>query len=108
MKNKKEYFETPEEIIDAIEKGKQQAAEALEKSEAEARIAKTCFQQGPAYAYLGERHKLESKKWGRKYVLLTERTIPALSQKLAEIKTPMMFAGMDPSIPRRIRKPSKK
>ncbi len=108
MKNEKEYFENADKIVSAINRAKKEAAEALEKSDSESQISKTCFRQGPAYAHLGESHRMTSKKWARKYVLLTEKTIPALVQKLAEMKTPMMFEELSPSILRRINKSTKK
>lgn len=102
------YFNNEEEILAAIEKARVQAKKALASSEAESTIAKTCYHEGPNYKSLGDDHSLASRKWAREYIRLTEKTIPALSQKLAEIRTPVLFNGMDSAIPRRTRKPTRK
>lgn len=108
MSRKKAYFENEDEILEAISNAKDMAKKALANSEAEEAIAKTCYHQGPGFKFLGDTHKTNSQRWARKYVCLTENTIPALTQKLAEMKTPMMFKEIDQAILRRTRKPSKK
>jgi hypothetical protein len=108
MSKAKAYFENEDEILAAIDNARAMAKKALVSSEAEEAIAKTCYHQGPNFAYLGDTHKTSAQRWARKYVLLTEKTIPALTQKLAEMKTPMMFKEIDPAIPRRMRKAVRK
>jgi hypothetical protein len=96
-------YDSEQDILAAIEKARELAQRALEQSNLELDLYKASLKHGKQWEGVANFHKAKSDQCLKRHAYYLETKLIALKEKLAEMRTPLLFEGMDKSISGRLR-----